>query len=68
MEGNIRELRNVIERSLIVCEVDGWISATFLWKSRTLIYECSDDSTGRFELAAIGAQAYCACVGIYERE
>jgi two-component system NtrC family response regulator len=52
-KGNIRELRNVIERSLIVCEVDGWISATFLWKSRTLHYECSDDSTGSFELAAM---------------
>ena len=36
-KGNIRELRNVIERSLIVCEGGSWISATFLWKSRTLI-------------------------------
>lgn len=36
-KGNIRELRNVIERSLIVCEGGDWIFVIFLWKSKTLI-------------------------------
>ena len=45
-KGNIRELRNVIERSLIVCE-GGRLDI------QNTHYECSDDSAEGFELAAM---------------
>lgn len=36
-KGNIRELRNVIERSLIVCEGGRLDICDLPWKSKTLI-------------------------------
>ena len=52
-KGNIRELRNVIERSLIVCEGGRLDICDLPLEIQNTHYECSDDSTGRFELAAM---------------
>ena len=50
-KGNIRELRNVIERSLIVC---GHLDVCDLpLEIQNTHYECSDDNIGSFELAAM---------------
>ena len=52
-KGNIRELRNVIERSLIVCEGGRLDICDLPLEIQNTHYECSDDSTGSFELAAM---------------
>ena len=52
-KGNIRELRNVIERSLIVCEGGRLDVCDLPLEIQNTHYECSDDSTGSFELAAM---------------
>lgn len=52
-KGNIRELRNVIERSLIVCE-NGCLDVCDLpLEIQNNHYECSNDSIGSFELSAM---------------
>ena len=52
-KGNIRELRNVIERSLIVCEGGRLDICDLPLEIQNTHYECSDDSVGSFELAAM---------------
>ena len=52
-KGNIRELRNVIERSLIVCEGGRLDVCDLPLEIQNTHYECSDDSMGSFELAAM---------------
>ena len=52
-KGNIRELRNVIERSLIVCEGGRLDVCDLPLEIQNSHYECSDDTTGSFELAAM---------------
>ena len=52
-KGNIRELRNVIERSLIVCEGGRLDVCDLPLEIQNTHYECSDDSVGSFELAAM---------------
>ena len=52
-KGNIRELRNVIERSLIVCEGGRLDICDLPLEIQNTHYECSDDSMGSFELAAM---------------
>ena len=51
--GNIRELRNVIERSLIVCEGGHLDVCDLPLEIQNTHYECSDDNIGSFELAAM---------------
>ena len=52
--GNIRELRNVIERSLIVCEGEGLDVADLPLDIQNAHYEQSDEtSPGSFELSAM---------------
>ena len=52
-KGNIRELRNVIERSLIVCEGGRLDVCDLPLEIQNNHYECSDDNAGNFELAAM---------------
>ena len=52
-KGNIRELRNVIERSLIVCEGGRLDICDLPLEIQNTHYECSDDSAEGFELAAM---------------
>ena len=52
-KGNIRELRNVIERSLIVCEGGHLDVCDLPLEIQNTHYECSDDTIGSFELAAM---------------
>ena len=53
-KGNIRELRNVIERSLIVCEGEGLDVADLPLDIQNAHYEQSDEtSPGSFELSAM---------------
>lgn len=53
-KGNIRELRNVIERSLIVCENGRLDVCDLPLEIQNSHYECAEDaSTGSFELAAM---------------
>ena len=52
-KGNIRELRNVIERSLIVCEGGHLDVCDLPLEIQNTHYECSDDNIGSFELAAM---------------
>ena len=53
-KGNIRELRNVIERSLIVCESERLDVADLPLDIQNTHYEKSDETTpGRFELSAM---------------
>ena len=53
-KGNIRELRNVIERSLIVCESERLDVADLPLDIQNTHYEQSDETTpGRFELSAM---------------
>ena len=52
-KGNIRELRNVIERSLIVCEGGRLDICDLPLEIQNTHYECSDDTAGSFELAAM---------------
>ena len=52
-KGNIRELRNVIERSLIVCEGGRLDVCDLPLEIQNSHYECSDDTAGSFELAAM---------------
>ena len=53
-KGNIRELRNVIERSLIVCESERLDVADLPLDIQNTHYEQSDDTTpGSFELSAM---------------
>ena len=53
-KGNIRELRNVIERSLIVCEGEGLDVADLPLDIQNAHYEQSDETTpGSFELSAM---------------
>ena len=53
-KGNIRELRNVIERSLIVCEGEGLDVADLPLDIQNTHYEQSDEtSPGSFELSAM---------------
>ena len=52
-KGNIRELRNVIERSLIVCEGGRLDGCDLPLEIQNNHYECSDDNAGNFELAAM---------------
>ena len=53
-KGNIRELRNVIERSLIVCESERLDVADLPLDIQNTHYEQSDETTpGSFELSAI---------------
>lgn len=53
-EGNIRELRNVIERSLIVCESERLDVADLPLDIQNTHYEQSDETTpGSFELSAM---------------
>ena len=52
-KGNIRELRNVIERSLIVCEGGRLDVCDLPLEIQNTHYECSDDSVGSFELVAM---------------
>ena len=53
-KGNIRELRNVIERSLIVCEGDRLYIADLPLEIQNAHYEQSDDGMpGCFELSAM---------------
>ena len=53
-KGNIRELRNVIERSLIVCESERLDVADLPLDIQNTHYEQSDETTpGRFELSAV---------------
>ncbi len=53
-KGNIRELRNVIERSLIVCESERLDVADLPFDIQNTHYEQSDETTpGSFELSAM---------------
>lgn len=53
-KGNIRELRNVIERSLIVCEGEQLTIADLPLDIQNAHYEQSDEETpGSFELSAM---------------
>ena len=52
-KGNIRELRNVIERRLIVCEGGHLDVCDLPLEIQNTHYECSDDNIGSFELAAM---------------
>lgn len=52
-KGNIRELRNVIERSLIVCENGRLDICDLPLEIQNSHYECSDSSIDRFELSAM---------------
>ena len=53
-KGNIRELRNVIERSLIVCESERLDVADLPLDIQNTHYEQSDETTpGSFELSAM---------------
>ena len=53
-KGNIRELRNVIERSLIVCEDEQLTIADLPLDIQNAHYELSDEETpGSFELSAM---------------
>ena len=53
-KGNIRELRNVIERSLIVCESERLDVADLPLDIQNTHYEQSDETTpGSFELSAV---------------
>lgn len=53
-KGNIRELRNVIERSMIVCESGYLDIADLLFDIQNAHYEHSNDSSpGSFELSAM---------------
>lgn len=50
-KGNIRELRNVIERSLIVCDTGKLDVCDLPLEIQNNHYECSDDNGGSFELS-----------------
>ena len=63
-KGNIRELRNVIERSLIVCEGGRLDICDLPLEIQNTHYECSDDSVGSFELAAMNADILHVCWNI----
>ena len=52
-KGNIRELRNVIERSLIVCDNGRLDVCDLPLELQNNHYECSDDSIGSFDLASM---------------
>lgn len=52
-KGNIRELRNVIERSLIVCDNGRLDVCDLPFEIQNNHYESSDDNMGSFELSAM---------------
>ena len=52
-KGNIRELRNVIERSLIVCDNGRLDVCDLPLEIQNNHYESSDDNIGSFELSAM---------------
>lgn len=52
-KGNIRELRNVIERSLIVCENGRLDICDLPLEIQNNHYECSDNGIDNFELSAM---------------
>lgn len=52
-KGNIRELRNVIERSLIVCENGRLDICDLPLELQNNHYECSDNGIDNFELSAM---------------
>ena len=67
-KGNIRELRNVIERSLIVCEGGRLDICDLPLEIQNTHYECSDDNIGSFELAAMERRHIARVLEIYERQ
>ena len=60
-KGNIRELRNVIERSMIVCESGYLDIADLPFDIQNAHYEHSNDSSP-------GTPAHCPCTGVYKGE
>ena len=67
-KGNVRELRNVIERSLIVCENDELHPEDLPIEIQNAAFKEKSSNNSGFELSAMEKTPHCPSTGLYERQ